>query len=103
VVVVHREAIERIDRDGDVLRASDVVVAVEILLPGSRRMDHVLKRAEYADAGIPHYWIIDLDEPVSLIACYLAGEFGHVDGGAVSGVFRTTDPFPVEVDLDALR
>ena len=40
-----------------------------------------LKRDEYADAGIPHYWIVDLDEPVSLIACHLAGEFGYVDGG----------------------
>ena len=36
------------------------------------------------------------------IACHLAGEFGYVDGGAVTGVFRTTEPFPVEIDLDAL-
>jgi hypothetical protein len=61
-----------------------------------------MKHGEYADAGIPHYWIVDLDEPVSLLACHLAGEFGYVDGGAVTGVFRAAEPFPVEIDLDAL-
>jgi Uma2 family endonuclease len=102
VVVVHDTAPVRISREGGVLRASEVVVAVEILSPGSRRMDLVLKRSEYADAGIPHYWVVDLDEPASLTAHHLAGEFGYVDGGSVTGVFRTTEPFAVEIDLDAL-
>jgi Uma2 family endonuclease len=102
LIVVRREARLRVRREGGVIRASEVVVAVEIVSPGSRRMDHMMKRAEYAEAGIPHYWIVDLDDPVSLLACHLAGEFGFVDGGAVTGVFRTTEPFPVEIDLDAL-
>jgi Uma2 family endonuclease len=83
--------------------ASDVLLAVEVVSPGSRRTDHVMKRAEYADAGIPHYWIVDLDEPMSLLDCHLAGEFGYVDGGAVTGVFRTIEPFPLEIDLETLR
>jgi Uma2 family endonuclease len=102
LIVVQRSARQRVRREGGVVRASEVVVAIEIISPSSRRLDHIGKRGEYADAGIPHYWIVDLDEPVSLIACHLAGEFGYVDGGAVIGVFRTTEPFPVEVDLDAL-
>jgi len=102
VVVVSLAGPERIDRQGGILRASDVVLAVEVVSPGSRRLDRATKREEYADAGIPHYWIVDLDEPVSLIACHLAGEFGYVDGGAVTGTFRTTEPFPVEIDLEAL-
>jgi Uma2 family endonuclease len=103
VVVVRRDAVERIHREGGILRASDVVLAVEVVSPGSHRLDLRVKRDEYADAGIPHYWIVDLDEPVSLIACHLAGEFGYADGGAVTGVVRSTEPFPVVVDLDALR
>jgi Uma2 family endonuclease len=102
VVVVRSDAVERIDREGGVLRASDVVLAVEVVSRGSQRLDRRVKRDEYADAGIPHYWIVDLDEPVSLTACHLAGEFGYVDGGSVTGIFRATEPFPVDVDLDVL-
>jgi Uma2 family endonuclease len=49
-------------------RASDVVLAVEVVSPGSGRIDRVLKFAEYAEAGIPNYWIVDLEKPVSLAA-----------------------------------
>jgi Putative restriction endonuclease len=70
----------------------EVVVVAEFVSPGSRRTDHVAKRADYADAGIPHYRIFDLDEPLSLIACHLAGELGYVDGGSVTGVFATSEP-----------
>ncbi len=103
LIVARREARQRVRREGGTIRASEVLLAVEIVSPGSRRMDHMMKRAEYADAGIPHYWIVDLDEPVSLLACHLAGEFGYADGGAVTGTFRTGEPFPAEIDLDALR
>lgn len=85
-----------------VIPASDVVIAVEVVSPGSVRTDHMVKRAEYADAGIPHYWILDVRERPSLLACHLAGEFGYADAGPVHGVFRTAVPFPVRLDLDTL-
>jgi Uma2 family endonuclease len=103
LVVARRAVAERVDEEGEVYYASDVVLAVEVVSPGSRREDHRVKRAEYADAGIPHYWILGVDEPVSLLACHLAGEFGYADDGAITGSFRATEPFPVEIDLDALR
>jgi Uma2 family endonuclease len=102
LVAVACEAPLRVDREGGVLRASEVLLVVEVVSPGSVRTDHVLKRSEYADAGIPHYWIVDITEPVSLLACHLAGEFGYADGGAVTGRFTATEPFPIEVDLDTL-
>ena len=102
LVVVGQAAFDRVDREGGLLRASEVVVVVEIVSPGSRRTDHVIKRGEYADAGIPHYWILDLDPPVSLLDCHLAEEFGYQDGGSVAGVFATTEPFPVRLELDRL-
>jgi hypothetical protein len=46
------------DRKG-LTRSSDVVVAVEVLPAGSIRTDSVIKPMEYADAGIPHFWLID--------------------------------------------
>ena len=103
LVVADAEARQRIRRGGGVLRASDLLLVVEVVSPGSTRTDYVAKRDEYADAGIPHYWIVDPTEPVSLLACHLAGEFGYADGGSVTGRFTATEPFPVEIDLDALR
>jgi Uma2 family endonuclease len=102
LIVVPRDARLRVRREGGVIRASDVLVVVEVLSPGSKRTDNVLKRSEYSDAGIPHYWILDIESPVSLLACHLAGEFGYADGGVVTGTFSAAEPFPVEIDLDAL-
>jgi Uma2 family endonuclease len=102
LVVVRRSEFDRVDRQGGLLRAANTLLVVEIVSPGSRRTDTLVKRGEYADAGIPHYWIIDVDVPVSVIACHLAGQFGYQDGGAVSGVFETEEPFRARVDLDAL-
>lgn len=102
VIVVSRAARRRQRAGGGIMTAADVQVVVEIISPGSRRIDNVLKRSEYADAGIPHYWIIDVTEPVSLLAYHLAGEFGYADSGAVTGTFTTDAPFPVTIDLDAL-
>jgi Uma2 family endonuclease len=102
LIVVPRDARLRVRREGGVIHASEVLVLVEVLSPGTKRTDNVLKRSEYADAGIPHYWIVDIEPPVSLLACHLAGEFGYADGGAVTGTFSTSAPFPAEIDLDAL-
>jgi len=59
------------------------------------------KRSDYAAAGIPHYWIVDLD-PLSVLECRLGADGAYADQGAVTGAFRTLEPFAIEVDLDAL-
>jgi len=103
LVVVRRSEVDRVRRDGGLLRASEVLLVVEIISPGSRRTDLIIKRGEYADAGIPHYWIIELDEPVSLVPCHLAAGFGYQDPGASTGSYDADEPFPVRINLDALR
>lgn len=102
LVVVDDKAVDRVDRDGGLLRAGDVLVVVEIVSAGTRRLDHVVKRGEYADAGIEHYWIIDLDKPVTLLDCHLAGTLGYVDGGSITGTFATTAPCPIRLELHHL-
>ena len=49
------------------------LLAVEVLSPGTRAKDRVLKRAVYAEHGVPSYWIIDPTVP-SLLALELVGE-----------------------------
>ena len=102
VVVVDRKARLRVRDEGGTLRASDVRLIIEVVSPGSRRTDYVTKRSDYADAGIPHYWIVDLDEPVSLLPCELSGKDIYVDRGEVTGVFTTDVPFQCSIDLPSL-
>ncbi|MFI9401592.1 Uma2 family endonuclease [Nocardia sp. NPDC052316] len=101
LVVVEAAEYERVDAERGILRASAACLVVEIVSPGSRRMDYVMKRSEYADAGIPHYWIIDMS-PLSLVAFRLTEEFGYVDDGEVTDVFTTTSPCPLTIRLDQL-
>jgi Uma2 family endonuclease len=103
LLVVDRKARERVRSEGGLIRASEVVVVVEVVSPGSRRTDNVVKRSEYADAGIPHYWILDIEPPVSLVACRLTEQFGYADDQTASGEFTASSPFPVTVDLRQLR
>lgn len=105
LVVVERSAVARVRTEGGLLLASETLLVVEILSPGSRRTDYLIKRAEYADAGIPHYWIIDLEpaDEVSLLACRrIAGIAGYVDDGAATGSYTTELPYPVTIDLNTI-
>lgn len=94
VVVVHRASYdERYRYD-----PGDVLAAFEILSAGSRRTDRVAKLAEYAEAGIAHYGIVDREEQ-SL------SEFALVDGGyrLVAEYHGTaTLALGAVLDLDAL-
>jgi Uma2 family endonuclease len=96
VVITHRDGPERR------LEGPDVLVAIEVVSPGSRRMDTVTKRSEYAEAEIEHYWIVELGPPVTLIALHLAGEFGYQESPVVTGTFTTSALVPLHLDLDAL-
>jgi Uma2 family endonuclease len=102
IMVVRQEFGDRIAAEGGLVPASEVLLVVEIVSPSSKRTDHVHKRHDYADAGIPNYWIVDIDEPISLTACRLTEQFGYQDDQVATGIFRTDVPFPVEVDLSRL-
>lgn len=103
VIVVRRTARRRVREQGGLIRASEVVVVIEIVSLGSRRTDNTVKRAEYGDAGIPHYWIVDIQDPVSLLACQLTEKFGYLDDDAVGGTFTRAEPFAINLDLGDLR
>lgn len=102
LVVVDQAEIARVRAHGGLLRASEVLLVIEVVSPGSRRTDHVDKRRDYADAGIPYYWIVDLDDPASVLACHLTEEFGYQDDQTATGRFTTDVPFPVGIELATL-
>jgi Uma2 family endonuclease len=81
---------------------ADVLLAVEILSTGSRRVDRVLKFSEYAEAGIAQYWILDLDKPISLLAYILVGGNYELSGEYSGEVTLDVAGQPVKIDLPAL-
>lgn len=80
-------------------RARDVVLAVEVLTPATVVLDRVTKRREYAAAGIPNYWIIDLDGPSAEVLTLADGTY---EGREVTGRIVTGGPMSLDIDLAAL-
>jgi Uma2 family endonuclease len=58
VFVVPRMGGKRIERFEDIGR---LLLAVEILSPGTARTDRVAKRLLYRSEGVDEYWIVDLE------------------------------------------
>jgi Uma2 family endonuclease len=57
----------------DLARPQDVLLAVEIMSPGSISNDRVAKPAQYAAAGIAHYWRLERGRTPVLITHELKG------------------------------
>lgn len=76
-----------------------VVLVVEIVSPGSQTNDRVTKRATYAAAGIPAYWIVDHDGGTITCLVLEGADYRVVAEGATVTV---DDPVPLRIDLPAL-
>ena len=96
--------ITRVEGPVQRLAAADVLLVVEIISPGSRSVDLRLKPFEYADAGIPHYWVVDLAPPMPTITVFGLGApgDGYRESQTATGGLVVAEPFPLRVDIDAL-
>lgn len=56
------------------------------------------------EAGIPHYWIVDLDPSVPSITVFHLGapHDGYIEAPATTGELVTTVPFALRIDIPAL-
>lgn len=82
-------------------QAADVLLVVEVAAAGSWERDHVTKLYEYAAAGIPDYWVLDLDDPMTLFAYRLIDDdYELVDRS--ERLIELTQPAPVTIDVAAL-
>jgi Uma2 family endonuclease len=84
--------------------AGEVLLAVEIISPGSRKTDTHMKHFEYAEAGISHYWVVDLDPPAPSITVYGLGApgDGYVESQTATGELVVQEPFSMRVDIRSL-
>ena len=84
--------------------ATDVVLVVEIVSPGSRGTDHVMKLHEYAAAGIAHYWIVDPEAPADdrFLAYRLDGDIYRRVTALDAGRVRLNEPVTMDFLLEDL-
>lgn len=85
-----------------VIRVADLLLAVEIVSPRTRKQDRIVKPAAYAAAGVPFYWRV---EPVKgqppTIVCFALVDGSYVEQVTIeSGASATVTAAPVPVDLD---
>jgi len=102
VVVLRREALyER----SLLVHPTEILLGVEVVSPSSRTTDRITKPAQYAAAGIPNYWRIELDPELSLTAYTLAegaGVYAELGTWRAGEVAQLREPFPVDIPIDEL-
>lgn len=95
---------EAAQRGGRFYSPHEVVLAVEIVSPGSQSIDRVLKPALYAKAGIPHYWLIETDGEITVQTFRLDSNSEVYDpAGSFTDVIRAGEPWPIEIPIAGLR
>jgi Uma2 family endonuclease len=81
-----------------------VLIAVEVVSPDRAAEDHIAKVADYARAGIDWYWLIDTDPDLTVTVLRLVGATYVQHAMAREGeTLNLSEPFPVEIDVGALR
>ncbi len=73
------------------------LLAVEILSPSTTHLDRGRKRDIYAEAGIPHYWIVDPDGPA--ITVFELTDGTYTETAHASGAQTLTVEHPVALTL----
>ena len=85
--------------------ASDLLIVAEVISPrsGSEQVDRVRKVREYAQAGIPVYWIVDLEPEVKITILTLRGDDYVLDAEIRAGhTLTASQPFAISFDPGSL-
>lgn len=91
LIVADREHISDRGVEGTAL------LVVEVASPRTKTADRTLKRAKYAEAGVPVYWIVDPDEPSLAVLRLVSGSY--VDEVVVRGDESYTAEWPLLVTV----
>jgi Uma2 family endonuclease len=77
-------------------------LVVEVVSPDDAERDRVHKRREYAEAGIPEFWLVDLEsETVTVLRLHEGAWQEH--GVFARGAPATSATYPsLQVDVDAV-
>jgi Uma2 family endonuclease len=96
VVVVAAEAI---DETTTRIPSDAVLAVVEVVSPSTISIDRAIKPAMYAEAAIPVYWRVELqDGPRIVVSTLSRGRYITRATLTAGTTGRITKPFPVEID-----
>lgn len=106
VFVVPRDVARgAIERKARTYYAADLLLVGEVISPrsGSEQVDRVRKVGEYAKAGIPLYWIMDL-EPAPKITILTLHASEYIVGAEIRAgkVLTLSEPFAISLDPGSL-
>ncbi|WP_342743422.1 Uma2 family endonuclease [Nonomuraea wenchangensis] len=84
--------------------ADDVVLVVEVVSPDSEIRDRVRKPVLYAEAGIPHFWLIEEVHGRPAVFVYELDPVtkSYVISGAHHDRLKVSVPFDIDIDLTML-
>jgi Uma2 family endonuclease len=99
VFVVHEEALSR---EGACFEPGEVLLVVEVLSKDNRSHDLILKRHDYAKAGIPQYWIVDPDARTLTVLGDI-GQGGYHQLAEIRPGERWTAEHPYPLRLDPVE
>jgi Uma2 family endonuclease len=94
--VAHESAM---DRGGAALDPVDVLLVVEVISPSNAGRDLVLKRHEYAAAGIPLYWLVEPRKQTLTVLVNGPGGYREQAAVGTGEVYRSEQPFPLTLAL----
>lgn len=85
-----------VDALGDIAVEGTPMLVVEVLSPSNRGSDLVRKRALYAEAGCPCYWIVDPEGPTVTLLEIDGAEYQEAGTCAVGERVTADRPFRVD-------
>ena len=81
----------------------EVVLAVEIVSEGSQSMDRILKPALYAQAGIPFYWRIEIEDGLTVYTYKIDPVHEvYAETGRWTKFVDTGEPWPINLPISRL-
>ena len=84
--------------DAHYVAADQVLLAVEVVSPGTRRRDRFEKPADYAAIGIPHYWRIE-QNPVHVYAYELGADGAYILTDDSASELVLSRPFDIRLAM----
>ncbi|BFU46853.1 Uma2 family endonuclease [Krasilnikovia sp. MM14-A1004] len=82
------------------LDLADLLLVVEVVSPGSAAADRVVKRLEYAAAGIARYWMVERD-PAQTVTMHSLGTDGAYEVSAKMPLAWLLQTAPADHQLGA--